>query len=578
MKTIRTALFILAFFLSHAGLMAQTNGFVQAYDSMHQVFSVYYPMGTWKGIDFDALNATIRPKIESAGVANDTIAFYTALQQYATSIHDGHVNIRHGWATIRASAIYSQIGGSYGFVVTGLDDGRIVTRLIDPGSPADLGGMEFGAEILEVNDYPVLSVLDTIPVLWAEIIPATLEAKRLNQYRFLGRAPVGYSIKIKFLNRGASDPTTVILVAVDDDFSTYNQTSMAPVFDSVSSVTAQILEPGGYGYIKLTSVYGDSAGIVKLYTDFRDAMISFNNSNAPGLVLDLRSNIGGYDAIAAALSGFFYNDTVFYEYQTWYNPDSDTLEIWPLPIEHFDPATLKFHINPDYPLGALYTEPQGVYFDKPVMVLVGPRNISSGEGPAMMLQKLPNCKVLSFYGSNGSFAMVDRQHFFFPPPEDLYLRYPYGVSLDQNFTIQLDSDSTFTGGVIPDIRVPVNDSVINELYIEGTDVELNYAIRELNSLLEIDEQQPGSQSLIFKQIYPNPVKSSATISYTLNEAVVVSLSVYDIYGRLIKTIADELQNSGGYTATWNVEDINPGVYFFRIRTGKYIVTQKCIVL
>jgi len=571
-------LLTLYIFAGTLNLFSQNNGFVAAYDSMHQVFSVYYPMGTWKGIDFDALNATIRPKIETAGVANDTIAFYTALQQYATSIHDGHVNIRHGWADIRAAAIYKQIGGSYGFVVTGLDDGRIVARLIDPGSPADLGGMGFGAEIIEVNDYPVLEVLDTIPVLWAEIIPATLEAKRLNQYRFLGRAPVGHSIKIKFLNRGASDPTTVILVAVNDDFSTYNQTSIVPVFDSVSSVTAQILEPGGFGYIKLTSVYGDSSGIVKLYTEFRDAIINFKNSNAPGMILDLRSNVGGFDAIAAALSGFFYNETAFYEYQTWYNPETDTLEIWPLPIEHFDPSTLKFYINPDFPAGALYTEPQGVYFDKPVIVLVGPRNISSGEGPAMMLQKLPNCKVLSFYGSNGSFAMVDRQHFFFPPPEDLYLRYPYGVSLDQSFSIQLDSDSTMTGGVIPDIRVPINDSVIDQLYIEGTDVELNYAIRELNSLLTIDKHQQGSKSLIFEQIYPNPVKSPVTIYYTLKEAAVVSLSVYDIYGRLIKTIADEQKNSGHYCATWNVENTDPGVYFLRIRSGKYIITQKCVVL
>ncbi|MEI6456813.1 MAG: hypothetical protein WCO93_11045 [bacterium] len=53
--------------------------------------------------------------------------------------------------------------------------------------------MQFGSEILEINDSLVHRVLDTASVLWAEANPATLECKRLNQYRFIGRAPTGNS-------------------------------------------------------------------------------------------------------------------------------------------------------------------------------------------------------------------------------------------------------------------------------------------------------------------------------------------------------------------------------------------------
>ena len=559
-------------------LKAQTNGFVHAYDSMHQVFSVYYPMGNHKAIDWNLLNLTSRPKIENAAVSGDTVAFYTVLQEYATSIHDGHINLRHGWTNIRADAIYRQIGGSYGFIVTGLDDGRIVSRLIDPGSPAELAGMKFGAEIIEVNDSPVHQVLDTINVLWAELIPATLESKKLNQYRFIGRAPIGHSMKVKFKNRGASEPTTETLIAVNDNYSTYNQTSIFPVFDPDSSVTAEVLQPSGYGYIKLTSVYGDSTGIIKLYTDFRDAIVSFIDGNVPGLILDLRSNYGGFDAIAAALSGFFYNEKAFYERQAWYNPESDTLEIVPVPIPHFNPTTLEFQIIPACPDGVIYTEPQQVYFDKPLIVLVGPRNISSGEGLAMMLQRLPQCKVVSFFGSCGSFALVDRQHFLFPPPSDLYLRYPYGVSLDQNYSIQLDSDSTMTGGVRPDIRVPINDTVIDQLYLQGIDVELNYAINELRNVLDIEEPLMTGPRLIFEPVYPNPVLSTATISYSLGDRAVVSVSIFDVYGKLLKTLTDETQEPGLHTAVWNPEGISPGIYFCRIRADRFISAQKFIVL
>jgi carboxyl-terminal processing protease len=576
--TLRTTILGLFFCLGQGTqLHAQTNGFVHAYDSMHQTFSVYYPMGTWKGIDWNALDAGIRPKIETAAISNDTIMFYTALQEYATSIHDGHVNIRHGWATVRAAAIYAQIGGSYGFVVTGLDDGRIVARLIEPGSPADIAGMQFGAEILEVNDNPVLSVLDTVSVLWAEIIPATIEAKKLNQFRFLGRASVGASIKIKFLNRDASDPLTVTMVAVDDDYYTYNQTSIMPVYDSVTSVTSMILEPGGYGYIKITSIYGDAEEIVQLYTGFRDALVAFNDADVHGLILDIRSNMGGYDALAAALSGFFYNETAFYEYQTWYNPESDTLEIWPLPIEHFNPETLEFYINPDYPLGALYTEPQGVYFDKPVIILVGPRNISSGEGIPMMLQKLPNCKVLSFYGSNGSFAMVDRVHYFFPPPEDVYLRYPYGVSLNEDYVIQLDSDSTMIGGVMPEIRVPLNDTVINQLYIDSLDVELLYAMKMLHSILGTEQLAGKSMFAVLEQNVPNPFNTKTEITYTLSENAFVKIDLLDMRGRILSTLVHSKQPAGTHSIPFDAPNLKKGMYLYRMTAGNTVITRKCLI-
>ncbi len=556
-------------------LHAQSNDFVQAFDSMHQTFSVNYPMGKWKGIDWEALNNTIRPKIVNAEIANDSIAFYIALQEYASSIHDGHVNIRHGWANIRSEARYRQIGGSYGFVVAGLDDDRIVARLVNEGSPAALAGMKFGAEILEVNDNPVHAVLDTISVHWAELIPATQEFKRLNQYRFLGRAPVGNTLKVKFLNRGASLPVTATLTAVDDNYATYDQTTQSPA-ESIEGITTDVLA-GGYGYIKLNTVYGDSAGIKMIYTDFRDAIIGFNENDAPGLILDMRINTGGYDALAAALAGFFYSDTTFYESQSWYNPDCDSLQMWPLPLEHWNPQTLQFQINPNYPVGTLYTEPQGVLFSKPVMVLVGPRNISSGEGIPMMLQKLPNCKSVGFHSTNGSFAMVERTHYFFPSPDDLYLRYPYGVSYDQNHSIQLDSDSAMIGGVSPDIRVPLNDVVIDLLYIDSMDVELNYALEMLHSITGIETNFIGNNNVILEQNYPNPFSIYTSISYELPDEMFVKLTVYDIYGRNVATLIHSMQEAGSHSVQFNATGIKPGIYFYQLSAGDNVMTKKCLI-
>ena len=575
--------YTLAFLMIFSGLSAlfsQSNGFIAAYDSMHQRVRLYYAFSEWKAVDWEAINSRIRPKVVDAGTVNDTNAFYLALREYVASIPDGHVSVRGaGWDDHKAFARYQQIGGSYGFALVRLDDGRIVARLVNPGSPAALANLQFGAEILEVNDQPVKDVLDTVSTGWAEANPATRESKKLNQFRFIGRAPVGKSMKIKFLNRGTSEPITAEMTAVDDHYATFDQTSLLPIA-SGPTVSSEILQPCGYGYIRLTSEPGDSAGMAKVYTDFRQALVSFNAAGAKGMILDMRVNTGGADILSAALSGFFTTDTTLYEQQFYYNPQSGRFDLYPLPRAHFNPQTLGTYINPKYPTGTIYTEPQGFYFSKPVMVMVGPREISSGEGIPMALQSIPKNKVVSFYGSNGSFGMMESWsiHYLYPPPDDLYLRFPVGRSLDKDLKIQLDSDSTMQGGVIPNIRVPINDTVIDQLYIDSLDVELKYAIGQLNSMLGIDEGGAISTGLILEQNVPNPAAASTVITYILRENSVISLYVFDLCGKRIKTLVEAWQNAGSYSVTWQTEHISPGIYFYRIQTGKGAITRKCIVL
>lgn len=269
-----------------------------------------------------------------------------------------------------------------------------------------------------------------------------------------------------------------------------------------------------------------------------------------------------------------------YKYQSFYNPGSGKFELYPLPIAHFNPKTLGTYINPKYPNGAQFTEPQGICFSKPVIVMVGPRNISSGEGIPMSIKRLPGNKVVGFYGSNGSFGMMESWsiHYLYPPPDDLYLRFPVGRSLDKDMKIQLDSDSTMQGGVIPNIRVPINDTVIDQLYIDSLDVELKYAIGQLNSMLGFEDGHAGSTGLILEQNVPNPAAGSTVITYNLQENLVVSLCVFDVYGKLVKILVDEPQKPGRHSFTWNTEDLSPGIYFYRIQTGKAAITRKCIVL
>jgi len=555
---------------------AQVNGFVNAYDSLHQVLSYNYPYTKWKTIPWDEVNQKIRPQVLAAAASSDSVAFYIALKSYFDHTHDGHVGFRHGWQSVQNQARYRQIGGSYGFAAIRLDDGRVVARIVNPGSPAALAGMHFGATLLEVNDAPVDQVLDTVSVLWAEMIPATLEFKRINQERMIGRAPVGHSMKIRFLNRGSSVALTATLTAVDDQYLTYNQTSMHPVEPELG-VFSRIIQPSGYGYIKMNTEGGDSAFKKKEYTDFRDALTGFNQVGVRGVVLDFRVNSGGDDALAAAIAGFFHPDTAFYEFWTLFNPVSGSVEIWPDRIAHYDPLTLNPVYRPEYPPGALYTEPQSLYYDKPVVVMVNPRSISSGEGVPMMLQKLKRAKVVSFYGSNGSFGLCSLEYYLFPSPDDLKVSFEFGLSVDQQMKVQLDSDSTMTGGVIPDIRIPINDTVIDQLYLDGIDVELNYAVKVLNSIIGIGDRQGAEPGLLLDQNVPNPFTGITRISYVLPTDAPVELLLCDITGRPVQTLVSRHEKAGPHSITFNGTGFTKGLYFFRLKAGFSEATRKCII-
>jgi carboxyl-terminal processing protease len=64
-------------------------------------------------------------------------------------------------------------------------------------------------------------------------------------------------------------------------------------------------------------------------------------------------------------------------------------------------------------------------------------------------------------------------------PEGYIVESADGRSLNNKKVIQDDSDYTGQGGVIPDIKIPLNEDTFKAMYLNGQDVELNYAIDAL---------------------------------------------------------------------------------------------------
>lgn len=81
-----------------------------------------------------------------------------------------------------------------------------------------------------------------------------------------------------------------------------------------------------------------------------------------------------------------------------------------------------------------------------------------------------------------------------------------------------------------------------------------------------------------KQNYPNPFNPSTSISFTIPERSNVTLKVYNITGKEIKTLINEEKEAGIYNINFDGEKLSSGIYFYEITAGKYFAVRKMILL
>ena len=87
---------------------------------------------------------------------------------------------------------------------------------------------------------------------------------------------------------------------------------------------------------------------------------------------------------------------------------------------------------------------------------------------------------------------------------------------------------------------------------------------------------PASYSLF--QNYPNPFNPSTTISYTLKYSGKVYLSVYDILGREVAVLANEIQAAGPHEMKFSTAGLSSGIYFYKLQSGGGVLTRKMMLL
>jgi hypothetical protein len=113
------------------------------------------------------------------------------------------------------------------------------------------------------------------------------------------------------------------------------------------------------------------------------------------------------------------------------------------------------------------------------------------------------------------------------------------------------------------------------------DVEKIRVKASLTGLRALTAHSP--KQLILYPNYPNPFNQSTVIRFDNNRAQTVSLEIFDITGRKVRTLSKGFLPAGSYRFNWNGKDasgadVPSGVYFYRAKTPTTVVTKRLIVL
>ena len=85
------------------------------------------------------------------------------------------------------------------------------------------------------------------------------------------------------------------------------------------------------------------------------------------------------------------------------------------------------------------------------------------------------------------------------------------------------------------------------------------------------------------QNYPNPFNPSTVINYSLPYVSDVKLNVYDMNGRRVNSLINQIQEAGTHSITWNAKDfrgnaISAGVYLYKLEAGGRVFTEKMVYM
>ncbi|MDP4197613.1 MAG: T9SS type A sorting domain-containing protein, partial [Bacteroidota bacterium] len=139
-------------------------------------------------------------------------------------------------------------------------------------------------------------------------------------------------------------------------------------------------------------------------------------------------------------------------------------------------------------------------------------------------------------GANKGPQEVDLKPFFDKGWEDVYMTFTDGIPTDG------------WGPALYKVSLSVIKNITSDVKTVSSNIPHTFAV---------------------EQNYPNPFNPETAIRYAIPKSGKITLSIYDILGREVRTLVNDIQNAGTYQVTWKGdnnfgEKVSSGIYFYRV--------------
>ena len=173
---------------------------------------------------------------------------------------------------------------------------------------------------------------------------------------------------------------------------------------------------------------------------------------------------------------------------------------------------------------------------------------------------------------------------------------PEAKAIDVAFQEKVDPYTTYSNTGItvsdPDVYGPITfDATVDQpagqfkfniggntipIYIDGVEI-LDEFISGVKETKYVDGKTV--ETYLLSQNYPNPFNPETTIQYEISHASPVNLTIYDVQGREVVNLVNEMKSAGAYEVKWNGKDANgnrmaSGMYIYKITAKMNNKTQQ----
>src|SRR4030095_12076862 len=146
----------------------------------------------------------------------------------------------------------------------------------------------------------------------------------------------------------------------------------------------------------------------------------------------------------------------------------------------------------------------------------------------------------------------------------------------------------FTGSFRPETPLSsFNNNPVNGLWVLSVNDNANIDTGFLKAWCIVVSYQTltgGIQTIeipnyySLSQNYPNPFNPVTNIKYTIPKTGIVKLKVFDVLGKEVRTLVNELKSPGVYNVDFDASNLASGIYFYRIEAGDFTAVKKMMLV